>query len=119
MKVYEKSLRRMIAAYEEFSGKTFQEDALFNLLERKKEAEKLKKTPEKKKKKIGLMGARASAGVINLLENHEAEVLFDLTCTRHQRNWEQKKSRFFSPMRSSLLNQIPCMRMQKAVNREN
>ena len=37
LKVYEKSLRRMIAAYEEFSGKTFQErNALLNLLERRK-----------------------------------------------------------------------------------
>lgn len=119
VKVYEKSLRRMIAAYEEFSGKTFQEDALFNLLERKKEAEKLKKTPEKKKKKIGLMGARASAGVINLLENHEAEVLFDLTCTGIQRKLGAKKEQVLFSYAESLLNQIPCMRMQKAVNREN
>ena len=119
VKVYEKSLRRMIAAYEEFSGKTFQADALFNLLERKKEAEKLKKTPEKKKKKIGLMGARASAGVINLLENHEAEVLFDLTCTGIQRKLGAKKEQVLFSYAESLLNQIPCMRMQKAVNREN
>ncbi|MFQ9393786.1 MAG: hypothetical protein ACLR2E_06210 [Lachnospiraceae bacterium] len=46
------------------------------------------------------MGARASAGVINLLENHEAEVLFDLTCTGIQRKLGAERSRFFSPMRS-------------------
>ena len=84
VKVYEKSLRRMIAAYEEFSGKTFQEDALFNLL-----------------------------------ENHEAEVLFDLTCTGIQRKLGAKKEQVLFSYAESLLNQIPCMRMQKAVNREN
>lgn len=51
VKVYEKSLRRMIAAYRGVQRKTFQEDALFNLLERKKEAEKLKKRRKRKRRK--------------------------------------------------------------------
>lgn len=116
--LYRKRIEEMIRAYEAFSGKKFDEKELRQILGRK--AEKLRGAPKKKGNiRVGLMGARCSKGVLNLLENHHVEVLFDLTCTGIERSYHTDPDNFMFSYAEELLNQIPCMRMVKAVNREN
>ena len=117
--LYEEAILKMVQAYEEFSGRTFEEEKLRDIIIRKNEAEKLRTAPKEKRLKIGLMGARCSRGILNLLENHEVEVLFDLTCTGLKREFQIDTDKVVFSYASALLNQIPCMRMTKAVNREN
>jgi predicted CoA-substrate-specific enzyme activase len=116
--LYQKRIEEMVHAYEEFSGKKFDPDMLQQILNRK--AEKLKGAPKNDGKiRVGLMGARCSKGVMNLLENHHVEVLFDLTCTGIERSYHTDPDNLMFSYAEELLNQIPCMRMVKAVNRGN
>lgn len=116
--LYEKQIRGMIDAYESFSGKKFKEEKLLSICKRKSEASKLRKAPSAKKRlQIGLAGARPGSALKNLLENEDADILFDLTCTGMSRNFFPDRPQILSTYCWALLNQIPCMRMMKATNR--
>ena len=118
--LFEKRILEMVKAYEEFSGKAFDEKELKKILERKEEVNRLKTAPRKPGElRVGLMGARCSKGVKNLLENHHVDILFDLTCTGIVRSYKTDPEKFLFSYAEELLNQIPCIRMVKAVNREN
>lgn len=62
VKVYEKSLRRMIAAYEEFSGKTFQEDAAFQPSGAEKRGGETEKNAGKEKEENRPDGSQSQRG---------------------------------------------------------
>ncbi len=118
--LYRERMEEMVAAYETFSGRTLDKAQLTEILRRKQEAAALPKPPsEAGRLRIGLMGARCSAEVKNLLEDHHAEIVFDLTCTGIQRNYRVDAQHLMDSYAEELLSQIPCMRMTKATNRED
>ena len=83
--MYRENILDMVHAYEAFSGKTFDEIVLKQLLERREAGQNLRTAPKNKASvHIGLMGARCSKGIIDLLENRGVDILFDMTCTTGQ-----------------------------------
>lgn len=118
--LFEKQLRELIHAYQEFSGKQFSEQLLADICHRKSEAVKISRPPKSSySSRIGLVGARPGADIKNLIENHDAEIVFDLTCTGQDRAFQTDRDSVLYSYAFSLLNQIPCMRMIKTSNREN
>lgn len=117
--MYKNSILKMVQSYEAFSGKHFDEQKLKDILMRREEAGKLRTAPQKKSIRVGLMGARCSKGIINLLEDNGVEILFDMTCTGLKREFHVDDGQLMRDYAWQLLNQVPCMRMVKAVNREN
>ena len=117
--LYETQIQKMIEAYEAFSGRSFQPEALLDLIERKNQAARLRSAPTQPcDLHIGLAGARPGNDLKNLLENLHVEVLFDLTCTGIQRELPLDPHRILYSYSYALLNQIPCMRMMEASGRE-
>ena len=118
--MYRENILDMVHAYEAFSGKTFDEIALKQLLERREAGQNLRTAPKNKVSvHIGLMGARCSKGIIDLLENRGVDILFDMTCTGLKREFHVEPDNLLQAYAWRLLNQVPCLRMVKAVNREN
>jgi predicted CoA-substrate-specific enzyme activase len=117
--LFEKQLLELIAAYADFSGKHFSEDALAEILHRKYEASRLIHPPKGDYDlQVALVGARPGADIKNLIENHNANILVDLTCTGINRSYKIDREHLLNSYAHSLLNQIPCMRMAAASNRE-
>lgn len=120
VELYTSKIREMISAYEAFSGLTFDEKKLGFLLQKRQEGDTLKKAPKPDAQlHIGLLGARCNKEIQTLLEDHHVDILFDLTCTGISRAYQIDEAQILSSYSSALLNQIPCMRMMKATNREN
>lgn len=118
--MYRKNILDMVHAYEAFSGKTFDETVLKQLLKRREAGQNLRTAPKNKASvHIGLMGARCSKGIIDLLENRGVDILFDMTCTGLKREFHVEPDNLLQAYAWQLLNQVPCLRMVKAVNREN
>lgn len=118
--MYRKNILDMVHAYEAFSGKTFDEIVLKQLLERREAGQNLRTAPKNNASvHIGLMGARCSKGIIDLLENRGVDILFDMTCTGLKREFHVEPDNLLQAYAWQLLNQVPCLRMVKAVNREN
>lgn len=65
---------------------------------------------------IGILGARSDPQLTALLSEGGAEILFDLTCTGLMRD-VPVTSNSLTDYAFRLLNQLPCMRMQKATDR--
>lgn len=68
---------------------------------------------------IGIMGARCNNEIRQLLVDRGANLLFDLTCTGLARDFSITEDQVLHSYAAALLNQIPCMRMLKAANREH
>lgn len=124
--MYAKRIREMIAAYESFSGRHFSADGLRSALARNLEAGDLSHAPENKDGlRIGLVGARYSGGIRNLLDDAGVSVLFDLTCSRFDRNVcpddisEIKDDGLLDAYAHKLLSQVPCLRMADASGRRD
>ena len=118
--MYRENILDMVHAYEAFSGKTFDEIVLKQLLERREAGQNLRTAPKNNASvHIGLMGARCSKGIIDLLENRGVDILFDMTCTGLKREFHVEPDNLLQAYAWQLLNQVPCLRMVKAVNREN
>lgn len=116
--LYKKQILDMIKAYTDFSGKCFQEDRLLEICMRKNEIAHLRTSPAPDcDLHVGLAGARPGRELKNMLENLNVEILFDLTCTGISRIYSPDSKQILESYSFSLLNQIPCMRMMKAVNR--
>ncbi len=81
-------MTRFIADYEKFSGEKFDADVFRKYLEKNncalEEAEPAGDAPVN----IGLMGARCSQGVLDMIHNYNINVLFDMTCTGVSRRFE-------------------------------
>lgn len=114
--LYEKRIRNMIKAYEEFSGKSFEEDKLKEIIE---QAENTKPISLKKGcKNIGIVGARANQNIRKILEEKGANVAFDLTCTGLSRKLLLEETDILTGYTRGLLSQFPCMRMEEAADRD-
>lgn len=119
VELYCERIKAMVSAYEAFCGRMLEKEQLAEILRRKREAALLPEMPKPTGGlRIGLMGARCSAEVKNLLENHHADIVFDLTCTGIQRSYRMDAHNWMESYAEALLNQIPCMRMTEATNRE-
>lgn len=119
VELYCERIKAMVSAYEAFYGRMLEKEQLAEILRRKREAALLPEMPKPTGGlRIGLMGARCSAEVKNLLENHHADIVFDLTCTGIQRSYRMDAHNWMESYAEALLNQIPCMRMTEATNRE-
>lgn len=166
--LYEARIRKMIAAYEAFSGKTFEEEKLADILRRKQKEQsislgesgcdaereprqegaetELQKTAAGKadgektqacaadqtseagagcsaartvrRKNIGLIGARANESIVRILQEKNANLAFDLTCTGLKRKYLLEPDQVLTGYTRGLLSQFPCMRMEAASQRD-
>lgn len=108
MKLYENSIIDMIHKYEEFSGKSFDENKLKEIL--------LSKVSKKQYKKgrinVGIMGARCNDGIINLIKDNGADIAFNICCTGDERVFDLKDDNdIMMEYVKNLFNKVPCMRM--------
>lgn len=116
IKLYELRIREMLTAYEKFSGKKLDEKKLEAILQR--ESENQRSIHPAKGTRIGILGARANKSIHKILEEHGAEVAFDITCTGLDRKLLYEKDNVFTGYVRGLLSQFPCMRMETAANRD-
>ena len=114
--LYEQRIRAMIRAYEEFSGKSFDEKVFLEYLKGKEEPQQ--NGVKDRSLNIGILGARANENIGKILEQWGANVAFDLTCTGVGRRlfWDEKEP--LKEYARGLLSQFPCMRMEQAANRD-
>ena len=166
--LYEGRIRKMIEAYEAFSGKTFEEEKLADILRKKKKEQsislgesgcgedaalqqegaetELQKTASGKadagkiqahmaavpvsetagrrvlstarRKNIGLIGARANESIVRILQEKNANLAFDLSCTGLKRKYLLEPEQVLTGYTRGLLSQFPCMRMEAASQRD-
>lgn len=114
--LYEKRIRDMIHAYEQFSGKTFDEDKLKQLIKDRQQAEEIKR--KENVLNIGIVGARANDSMKKILEERGVNVAFDVTCTGLVRKLLLEEDNVLFGYTRGLLSQFPCMRMEEASNRD-
>lgn len=117
IRLYEGRIRDMVAAYEEFSGKTFDEDRFLELLKEKK-SQSEKAESETGGLSVGIAGARANQNIKKILEERGVRVAFDLTCTGLGRKILVEEDQVMTGYVRGLLSQFPCMRMEAAAGRD-
>lgn len=114
--LYEQRIRAMIREYEEFSGKTFDEEDFCGYLKGKEEEQQY--AVKNGSVNIGIIGARANESIKKILAENGANVAFDLTCTGLGRKILMEEDDVMSGYARGLLSQFPCMRMEQASNRD-
>lgn len=117
IRLYEGRIRDMVAAYEEFSAKTFDEGRFLELLKEKK-SQSEKAESETGGLSVGIAGARANQNIKKILEERGVRVAFDLTCTGLDRKILVEEDQVMTGYVRGLLNQFPCMRMEAAAGRD-
>ncbi len=132
--LYEGRIRKMIEAYEAFSGKTFEEEKLADILRRKQKEQSISLGENGcgedaaseagtgrrafRRKNIGLIGARANESIVQILQEKNANLAFDLTCTGLKRKYLLEPEQVLTGYTRGLLSQFPCMRMEAASGRD-
>ena len=132
--LYEGRIRKMIEAYEAFSGKTFEEEKLADILRKKKKEQSISLGESGcgedaaseagtgrrafRRKNIGLIGARANESIVRILQEKNANLAFDLTCTGLKRKYLLEPEQVLTGYTRGLLSQFPCMRMEAASGRD-
>ena len=114
--LYEQRMKEMIRAYEEFSGRVFEEEKFCEYLKGKEEEQQL--SVKNGAVNIGIIGARANESIQTILKENGANVAFDLTCTGLSRKLLVDESDVMEGYTRGLLSQFPCMRMEQAANRD-
>lgn len=114
--LYEQRMKEMIRAYEEFSGRVFEEEKFCEYLKGKEEEQQL--SVKNGAVNIGIIGARANESIQTILKENGANVAFDLTCTGLSRKLLVDESDVMEGYARGLLSQFPCMRMEQAANRD-
>ncbi len=114
--LYEQQMKEMIRAYEEFSGRVFEEEKFCEYLKGKEEEQQL--SVKNGAVNIGIIGARANESIQTILKENGANVAFDLTCTGLSRKLLVDESDVMEGYARGLLSQFPCMRMEQAANRD-
>ncbi len=114
--LYEQRIRAMIREYEAFSGKTFREDTFRSYLEGLREEQQY--AVKDHTVNIGIIGARANDSIKEILKENHANVAFDLTCTGLGRKILVEEKELLTGYTRGLLSQFPCMRMERAANRD-
>ncbi len=114
--LYEQRIRAMIRAYEEFSGKTFDEEIFREYIKGKNEEQQI--AVRAGALNIGILGARANKNIAEILKTKGTNVAFDLTCTGLGRKVVYEEQNPMTGYVGGLLSQFPCMRMEQASNRD-
>ena len=114
--LYEQRIRAMIHGYEEYSGKTFDEEAFREYIKGKNEEQQI--AVRAGTLNIGVLGARANKNIAEILKTKGANVAFDLTCTGLGRKVIYEEQDLMAGYVGGLLSQFPCMRMEQASNRD-
>ena len=135
---FSQAAEKMAEAYSEFSGVSFdsrefmrflrEENGEFSGDENKETAGKTDADrpeadgPERERSaqaplNIGLMGARCSRGVLDMLYNYNINIIFDMTCTGVDRKFEIVPESRLEDYTGQLLLQTPCMRMNDISSR--
>lgn len=114
--LYEQRIRDMIRAYEEFSGKKFDENKLRDLIKKRQEEQSIARKEDALN--IGIVGARANDSIKRILEERNVHVTFDVTCTGLVRKLLLDEENVLRGYARGLLSQFPCMRMEEASNRD-
>lgn len=115
VKLYENSIINMIKAYEEFSGKKFDEDKLRKVLNSKNKEQENSNNGIN----VGLMGARCNDGIINLVKESGGNVVFNISCTGDERNFDIKGQDVLQEYTGQLLHKLPCIRMEDISERRS
>ena len=71
-----------------------------------------------RRKNIGLIGARANESIVRILQEKNANLAFDLTCTGLKRKYLLEPDQVLTGYTRGLLSQFPCMRMEAASQRD-
>ena len=114
--LYRQRIEAMVNAYETFSGKKFNPGRFQEYLKKKKSGQK--KEEQKKNVTIGILGARASREMKDILQKKQIRVAFDLTWTGLERKILVEEDDVMTGYARRLLSQFPCMRMEQASNRD-
>ena len=115
--LYKNRIINLINEYGKFSHKTFDKDKLKSIIE---ENNRIKNNnSDKNKLKIGILGARSNDSIVKIIEENNAQVVFNITCTGIERNLQVDERDILSSYTNSILNQIPCMRMEQANKRDD
>lgn len=107
IKIYEAAVKVMVQAYEEFSGKRFNEKKLKEVCD----SLKIETSKPSKGLNIGLMGARCNDGIIELVKKYNANVLFNISCTGDERKYDLKDNSIYHDYIKALLSKLPCLHM--------
>lgn len=108
---YQKEILNMLESYAHFSGKTFDEQLLASYLKQSSSLEK----PTNQAPRIGILGARCNEALLRAAEAANAQVVFNLTCTGHQRTFQlEARQPILRSYARQLLEVFPCWRMEKA-----
>ncbi len=116
--LYTKQLQKLIDAYAAFSGKTFSEQKLLGICKKHSTEQKLANTSQINGLRIALVGARPGSEIRQLITDHQADIILDLTCTGIERNYDLSSDQTLHAYAHALLDQLPCMRMAAASNRQ-
>ena len=139
--IYKERIEELIEEYKKFSGKSFNEGEFERIVKAKSEAAKIEERAHKEEAlknsdgrvyKIGISGARMNKETLNFLEDKGVNVVFNVTCNNLFRDFYEEKIILGDSTKTpdklqeallkysgKILNQIPCMRMVDAVNRNN
>lgn len=108
---YRNQIVAMIKSYECFSGKSFNELILKNMLKLYKPKYTLRTI------NIGILGSQCCQTISNYFEDHCLNILFDFSCTVTNRDVKVYANNVLLDYTYKLLNQFPCVVMQNAKNR--
>ena len=114
--LYKKRVIQLIESYEDFSGKYFDKNKIKDVLDKNN---KNNKNSNENKLKIGILGARSNDSIVKIIEENSSEVVFNITCTGMERKLSIDDNNILDSYIKSVLNQIPCMRMEEAHKRED
>lgn len=117
--LYKNRIIKLIEDYEKFSGKTFDKVKVRDILLKNNNVKNINNNSNKDKLKIGILGARSNDSIVKIIEENNAEVVFNITCTGIDRNLQIDENDILTSYSKSILNQIPCMRMEEADKRED
>ena len=116
VKLYSQRILAMTEEYESFSGRTFDKDSFLKFLKTKQEEQQYQ--IKNRSLNIGIIGARANESIKQILKEKNANVAFDLTCTGLGRKILIEEEFPIESYARGLLSQFPCMRMEKAADRD-
>lgn len=118
---YQKQILKMVEEYCAFKQVAFDEKKLYDIVQKQKEqfqTQKVKDTKDASYVNVGVIGARTSEDIVDLLNRSKIHVAFNLTCTGLPRAYEINQNNILGSYTKELLSQYPCMRMDEAINRK-
>lgn len=120
IRLYEKQIINMMDAYATYSKKSYQVEQVYDYIVKQKNKTSVTETDSNKPEvvNIGLMGARLSKGIINMLKQHDINIIYNVTCTGLDRQYQLDSNHILYSYAKELLRQFPCMRMEEAKNRK-